>query len=73
MQYSKGALFMDHLRGTLGEQAFWDGLRLYTKENAGGIVTSVDFQHAMEKASQRDLSPMFDEWVFGPMTSSSRE
>jgi aminopeptidase N len=65
VQYSKGALFMDHLRRTLGEEAFWSGLRLYTTENAGGTVTSADFQRAMEQASKRDLSPIFAEWVFG--------
>src|SRR6202035_5746321 len=26
IQYSKGALFMDHLRSVLGEDAFWAGL-----------------------------------------------
>jgi hypothetical protein len=65
VQYSKGALFMDHLRRTLGEEAFWNGLRRYTVENAGGAVTSADFQRAMELASKRDLSPIFAEWVFG--------
>jgi aminopeptidase N len=66
VQYSKGALFMDHLRSTLGEEAFWRGLRMFTTEHAGGTVTSADFQRAMEKASKRDLSPIFAEWVFGP-------
>lgn len=65
VQYSKGALFMDHLRRDLGEEAFWGGLRRYTMDNAGGTVTSIDFQRAMERASKRDLSPIFNEWVFG--------
>lgn len=65
VQYSKGALFMDHLRTTLGERAFWAGLRRYTRTHAGGVVTSLDFQHAMEASSGRDLRPLFAEWVFG--------
>lgn len=65
VQYSKGALFMDHLRTVLGEDAFWAGLRRYTRAHAGGVVTSLDFQRAMEASSGRDLRPVFSEWVFG--------
>jgi len=65
VQYSKGALFMDHLRSTIGEAAFWRGVRGYTRRHSGGTVTSVDLQRAMERASRRDLKPMFTEWVFG--------
>jgi hypothetical protein len=40
-----GALFMDHLRSVLGEDAFWaGGLRYYTRQHAGGTVTSIDFE-----------------------------
>lgn len=65
VQYSKGALFMAHLREAIGDTAFWNGLRGFTQQHAGGTVTSKDFQNAMEKASGRDLSPMFREWVYG--------
>lgn len=65
VQYSKGALFMDHLRTTLGEKAFWAGLRRYTRAHAGKTVTSVDLQRAMEAASGRDLRSLFATWVFG--------
>jgi aminopeptidase N len=64
IQYSKGALFMDQLRSTLGEEVFWRGLRNYTQANAGRAVVSKDFQFAMERASRRDLSVIFDEWVY---------
>lgn len=64
VQYSKGALFMEALRNQLGDRAFWAGLRLYTRANAGGTVTSIDLERAMEKASGRDLSALFAEWVF---------
>jgi len=65
VQYSKGALFMDHLRVTLGDKAFWSGLRRYTRANAGRTVTSIDLERAMESASGRDLHQMFADWVFG--------
>ena len=65
IQYSKGALFLDHLRTMLGEETFWAGIRAYTREHAGGTVTSIDFERSMEKASGRDLTGVFTEWVFG--------
>lgn len=65
IQYSKGALFMDHLRTLLGEEAFWSGLKTFTRRHAGGSVTSIDLQRAMEQAAKRDLSSVFKEWVFG--------
>lgn len=65
VQYSKGALFIVKLRETLGEDAFWSGLRRYTQTHSGGTVTSIDLQKAMEAASGRDLQSLFAEWVFG--------
>ena len=65
IHYSKGALFMAHLRTTLGDGAFWSGLRRYTHDHAGGIVTSIDLERAMETSSGQDLRPLFAEWVFG--------
>lgn len=71
VQYSKGALFMDHLRTQLGDDAFWRGLRNYTIEHAGGVVTSADLQRAMEQASGRDLSETFNAWVFPPLPGAA--
>lgn len=65
VQYSKGALFLARLRETIGDTAFWAGLRGFTRKHAGGTVVSSDFQHAMEQASGRDLSALFAEWVYG--------
>ena len=65
VQYSKGALFLAELRESIGDAAFWNGLRLFPRRHAGGTVTSRDFQAAMQTASGRDLSPMFDAWVYG--------
>ena len=60
-----GALFLATLREEIGDEQFWDGVRAYTRAHAGGTVTSVDFQRAMEEASGRDLAAIFDQWVFG--------
>ncbi len=65
IQYSKGSVFMDTLRSELGDDAFWIGLRNYTVENMGQTVSSADLQLAFEHASKRDLSMIFNEWVYG--------
>jgi aminopeptidase N len=65
IHYSKGALFMDHLRTLLGEKAFWAGLKRFTRHHAGGVVESQDLQRAFEQASGRDLTAPFKEWVWG--------
>src|SRR5690606_2091378 len=39
IEYSKGAVFFDLLRRRLGDDAFWRGLRRYSRSNAGGVVT----------------------------------
>lgn len=64
VQYSKGALFLAQLRETMGDEAFWKGLRAFTRRSAGGIVTSRDFQIAMQAESRRNLAPLFDQWVY---------
>jgi aminopeptidase N len=65
IHYSKGALFMARLRTALGDAAFWSGLRRYTRDHAGGTVTSIDLERAMEASSGQNLRPLFAEWVFG--------
>lgn len=64
IQYSKGMLFMVALRESLGEDAFWAGLRAYTQAHAGGVVESTDLQRAMEQSSGRDLGSLFNAWVY---------
>ncbi len=64
IQYSKGALFLDTLRARLGDRAFWKGIAAFTRNHAGGTVTSADFQGAMQGASGVDLFPLFRKWVY---------
>ena len=64
-QYSKGALFLAELREAIGDAAFWEGIRSYTRAHAGDSVTSRDFQSIMERASGCDLELLFAEWVYG--------
>lgn len=65
--YSKGALVLHLLRGELGDEDFWAGLRLYTRTAAqsGGLVDTRDLQRAMETASGEPLGWFFDQWAYG--------
>jgi aminopeptidase N len=64
LPYYKGAWVLHLLRMQMGEDAFWRGLRVYTKDNWGRAVTSRDFQKSMEAASTMNLSDFFDLWVY---------
>lgn len=62
--YDKGSYVVHLLRETLGEEAFWRGIKLYSQRHWNGSVNSQDFQAAMEDASATDLHAFFDEWVY---------
>lgn len=64
--YYKGAYLFHLLREELGDKIFWKALRRYTKKYFGRSVISRDLQRIMEKASGKDLSRLFNEWVFRP-------
>lgn len=63
IQYSKGAVFLDELRRSMGDEAFWRGLRAFTTGHLGRSVRSGDFEAAMQTATAADLRPLFAEWV----------
>lgn len=63
IHYSKGALFMNALRDEIGEHAFWDGFRRYSRVNAGRSVTANDLETAMEASAGRSLKTLFNAWV----------
>lgn len=62
--YDKGAYVLSLLREEMGEPAFWNGIRSYTRKYFGRSVTTADFQSAMQQASIKDLRPFFDKWVY---------
>lgn len=64
--YARGALALHRLRGELGEDAFWRGLRLYVRQRAGHSARSEDLRLALEAASGIDLHAFFARWVYAP-------
>ena len=61
--YNKGACVLHALRGLLGDEAWWAGIRRYVKDNEAKVVDTGDFRRAMEAASGRDLGWFFDQWA----------
>jgi aminopeptidase N len=64
LPYHKGAWVLHQLRQRMGEDAFWNGLRAYTRQFNRRSVTSQNFERAMERSSGQDLRAFFDEWVY---------
>ena len=64
LPYEKGAWVLHLLRQKMGEEAFWRGLRVYTKDNWSKQVTSKDFERAMEAVTDVPLSEFFQTWVY---------
>ena len=61
--YAKGSCVLHALRGLLGDDAWWAGIRRYVKDNEAKVVDTADFRRAMEAASNRDLGWFFDQWT----------
>ena len=62
--YDKGAYVMHLLREEMGEERFWNGLRLFTRRHWGKSVVTADFQTAMEEANGSKLEKFFAKWVY---------
>jgi len=70
--YQGGAMVLHMLRGVLGDEKFWAGIRLYSNRFRNASATTDDFRHAMEDAchasgdcpaDHEDLSWFFHEWL----------
>jgi aminopeptidase N len=64
MTYAKGGCVLHMLRGLLGDEAWWKGIRNYVAKNKFQVVETDDFRKAMEEATGKDLKWFFDQWLF---------
>ncbi len=64
MTYAKGACVLHALRGVLGDDAWWKGIRHYVAAHKLQVVETDDFRTSMEAASGKDLKWFFDQWVY---------
>jgi hypothetical protein len=62
--YGKGALFLDALRGEIGEEAFGEFLHAYFQQERYGFATADEFQQTAEATCACDLDELFDLWVW---------
>ncbi len=63
--YNKGGRILHMLRYFLGDEAFFEGLKLYLKENEFSSVEIHQLRLAMEKISGKDLNWFFNQWFLG--------
>jgi aminopeptidase N len=64
--YQKGAWILHMLRRELGEDSFWNGIRLYYRDYRNKNALTADFERVMEEVSKKNLKDFFNEWIFNP-------
>ncbi len=62
--YQKGSWILHMLRGVVGTENFWKGIRSYYGKYMNGNATTADFRKEMEEASGMDLKVFFDQWLY---------
>lgn len=70
--YQKGSWTLHMLRGVVGTENFWKGIRNYYRKYRDSNATVEDFRREMEEASGKDLKDFFDQWLFKPGTLKYR-
>jgi hypothetical protein len=63
--YNKGAMVLHMLRGLVGDQAFFGGLRRFYTTWRFKKAGTDDFRRTMEQESGLDLGRFFERWVLG--------
>ncbi len=66
LNYEKGAWILHMLRGVLGDEVFFRGIRKFYGQYEGKNASSDDFRKAMESASGIGLSSFFQQWLYRP-------
>jgi aminopeptidase N len=68
--YQKAGWVLHMLRGVVGTDTFWQGIREYYRRHRDSNVTSDDFRVAMEQVSHKDLRWFFNQWLKRPTSPS---
>jgi aminopeptidase N len=64
--YQKAGWVLHMLRGTIGTDAFWRGIREYYQRYRDRNASTDDFRQVMEQASGQQLAWFFDQWLTRP-------
>lgn len=62
--YQKGSWILHMLRGVMGTDNFWKGIRSYYSKYQNLNATTTDFRLEMEAASGGNLEAFFDQWLY---------
>jgi len=62
--YAKGGAILHMLRKAIGDEAFFESLKHYLKENALKSVEAHDLRLAIEEVTGRDMNWFFNQWFF---------
>ena len=63
--YNKGAAVLHMLRRTVGDEAFFRGLRRFYTEEKFQKAGTGDLRRVLEAESGRSLETFFDQWIYG--------
>jgi aminopeptidase N len=63
--YQKGAWVLHMLRSSLGDKAFFEGVRIFYTRHKNSIASTEDLRAALEQASGTDLRTFFQSWIYG--------
>ena len=62
--YQKGSWFLHLLRGQIGSEKFWAGIREYYRRYRDSNASTADFRRVMEEVSGADLGWFFQQWLY---------
>ncbi len=60
--YNKTALVLNMLREMLGEEAFFQGMRVFFERFKHGTASTHDFSKTLSEVVEQDLTPFFQDW-----------
>ena len=63
--YQRGSFVLVALRDEVGDDAFFETLRTYTRRYTNGNASTDDFIAVAEEISARDLTELFTTWLYG--------
>jgi len=63
--YDKASRVFHMLRNLVGNDAFFEALRMWRSAHGGASATTADLRAAMETASRMELGWFFEQWVYG--------
>ena len=65
VSYNKGGMILHMLRKYIGDEAFFEGIHRYLKENMYGTAEVAQLRMVFESVSGKDLKWFFDQWFYG--------